>query len=97
MDKELINEIRRLLNFMEEFDSLVAKAQKESDTECEEELYGHLSAAEERLRGCVGRLLGDVIAQLSQVNFPRSNSAYSCTNIACRCEFPQMASRISSL
>ena len=35
--------------------------------------------------------------QLSQVNFPRSNSAYSCTNIACRCEFPQMASRISSL
>ena len=29
MDKELINEIRRLLNFMEEFDSLVAKAQKE--------------------------------------------------------------------
>ena len=37
------------------------------------------------------------ITQLSQVNFPRSNSAYSCTNIACRCEFPQMASRISSL
>ena len=35
--------------------------------------------------------------QLSQVNFPRSNSAYSCTNIARRCEFPQMASRISSL
>ena len=59
MDKELINEIRRLLNFMEEFDSLVAKAQKESDTE----LYGHLSAAEERLRGCVGRLLGDVIGE----------------------------------
>lgn len=28
MDKELINEIRRLLNFMEEFDSLVAKAKK---------------------------------------------------------------------
>ena len=37
------------------------------------------------------------LTQLSQVNFPRSNSAYSCTNIACRCEFPQMASRISSL
>ena len=63
MDKELINEIRRLLNFMEEFDSLVATAQKESDTECEEELYGHLSAAEERLRDCVGRLLGDVIGE----------------------------------
>ena len=45
MDKELINEIRRLLNFMEEFDSLVAKAKKESDAECEEELYGHLSSA----------------------------------------------------
>lgn len=63
MDKELINEIRRLLNFMEEFDSLVAKAKKESDPECEEELYGHLSAAEERLRDCVGRLLGDVIGE----------------------------------
>ena len=63
MDKELINEIRRLLNFMEEFDSLVAKAKKESDAECEEELYGHLSAADERLRDCVGRLLGDVIGE----------------------------------
>lgn len=63
MDKELINEIRRLLNFMEEFDSLVAKAKKESDPEWEEELYGHLSAAEERLRDCVGRLLGDVIGE----------------------------------
>ena len=40
---------------------------------------------------------GTLKTQLSQVNFPRSNSAYSCTNIACRCEFPQMASRISSL
>ena len=37
------------------------------------------------------------LTQLSQVNFPRSNSAYSCTNIACRCEFSQTASRISSL
>ena len=63
MDKELINEIRRLLNFMEEFDSLVAKAKKESDAECEDELYGHLSAADERLRDCVGRLLGDVIGE----------------------------------
>lgn len=63
MDKELINEIRRLLNFMEEFDSLVAKAKKESDAECEEELYGHLSAADEMLRDCVGRLLGDVIGE----------------------------------
>lgn len=63
MDKELINEIRRLLNFMEVFDSLVAKAKKESDAECEEELYGHLSAADERLRDCVGRLLGDVIGE----------------------------------
>ena len=63
MDKELINEIRRLLNFMEEFDSLVAKAKKESDAECEEELYGHLSAADERLRDCVVRLLGDVVGE----------------------------------
>ena len=63
MDKELINEIRRLLNFMAEFDSLVAKAKKESDAEGEEELYGHLSAAAERLRDCVGRLLGDVIGE----------------------------------
>lgn len=42
-------------------------------------------------------ILIDFNTQLSQVNFSRSNSAYSCTNIACRCEFPQMASRISSL
>ena len=37
------------------------------------------------------------LTQLSQVNFWRSNSAYSCTNMACRCEFPQIAARISSL
>jgi len=48
-------------------------------------------------RGVRGSLYKYVNTQLSQVNFPRSNSAYSCTNIACRCEFPQMASRISSL
>ena len=45
----------------------------------------------------VSNALEQLFTQLSQVNFPRSNSAYSCTNIACRCEFPQMASRISSL
>ena len=44
-----------------------------------------------------GLIYSILTTQLSQVNFPRSNSAYSCTNIACRCEFPQMASRISSL
>ena len=38
-----------------------------------------------------------LLTQLSQVNFWCSNSAYSCTNMACRCEFPQMAARISSL
>lgn len=42
-------------------------------------------------------ILIDFNTQLSQVNFYRSNSAYSCTNIACRCEFPQIASCISSL
>lgn len=41
--------------------------------------------------------LPEGITQLSQVNFWCSNSAYSCTNMACRCEFPQMAARISSL
>ena len=42
-------------------------------------------------------LMSQLITQLSQVNFWRSNSAYSCTNMACRCEFPQIAARISSL
>ena len=48
-------------------------------------------------RDIINERVAALITQLSQVNFPRSNSAYSCTNIACRCEFPQMASRISSL
>ena len=33
MNKELIDEIRNVLNFMEEFDTLVGKAQETDDTE----------------------------------------------------------------
>ena len=60
MNKELIDEIRNVLNFMEEFDTLVGKAQKTGDTERENELYAGECSARHRLRELVNQLLGDV-------------------------------------
>ena len=53
MNKELIDEIRNVLNFMEEFDTLVGKAQKTGDTERENELYAGECSARHRLRELV--------------------------------------------
>ena len=60
MNKELIDEIRNVLNFMEEFDTLVGKAQETDDTEWENDLYAGECSARHRLRELVNQLLGDV-------------------------------------
>ena len=60
MNKELIDEIRNVLNFMQEFDTLVGKARKTGDTEWENDLYAGECSARHRLRELVNQLLGDV-------------------------------------
>ena len=60
MNKELIDEIRNVLKFMEEFDTLVGKAQETDDTEWENDLYAGECSARHRLRELVDQLLGDV-------------------------------------
>ena len=60
MNKDLIDEIRNVLNFMEEFDTLVGKAQETDDTEWENDLYAGECSARYRLRELVNQLLGDV-------------------------------------
>ena len=60
MDKVLIDEIKHVLGFMEEFDTLVAKARKAGDTEWENDLYAGKCSARHRLRELVNQLLGDV-------------------------------------
>ena len=60
MNEELIDEIRNVLNFMEEFDTLVGKAQETDDTEWENDLYAGECSARHRLRELVNQLLGDV-------------------------------------
>ena len=60
MNKELIDEIRNVLNFMEDFDTLVSKAQETDDTEWENDLYAGECSARHRLRELVNQLLGDV-------------------------------------
>ncbi len=59
MDKELIGEIRNVLNFMEEFDALVGKAQETDDKEWENDLYAGECSARHRLQELVNQLLGD--------------------------------------
>ena len=60
MNKELIDEIRRVLDFMEEFDTLVGKAREAGDAEWEYDLYAGECSARNRLRKLTGQLLGDV-------------------------------------
>ena len=57
MNKEPIEKIRCMLDFMEKFDELLDKARRDGDKEWEDELYADLSQAEYRLRECVARLL----------------------------------------
>ena len=63
MNKELIDEIRNVLNFMEEFDALVSKAQETDDTEWENDLFAGECSARHRLRELVNQLLGDVLEE----------------------------------
>ena len=59
MKKELITRIRSILDFMEEFDTLVSKAREKGDEEWEDSLHAALSSAESCLRDYIGLLLGD--------------------------------------
>ena len=59
MNKELIEKIRCMLDFIEEFDELVDEAKRNGDTEWENDLYAGLSHAENDMREYVSRLFGD--------------------------------------
>ena len=59
MKQELITRIRCILDFMEEFETLVSNAKRDGDEEWEDELHARLSFAESDLRNYVGLLLGD--------------------------------------
>lgn len=59
MKQELITRIRCILDFMEEFETLVSNAKKDGDEEWEDELHARLSFAESDLRNYIGLLLGD--------------------------------------
>ena len=59
MSKELIEKIRCMLDFIEEFEELVDEAKRNGDTEWENDLYAGLSHAEHDMRECVSQLFGD--------------------------------------
>lgn len=63
MKQELITRIRCILDFMEEFETLVSNAKRDGDEEWEDELHARLSFAESDLRALVGELLGDELYQ----------------------------------
>ena len=69
MKQELITRIRCILDFMEEFETLVSNAKKDGDEEWEDELHARLSFAESDLRGYVGLLLGDKQEQDDELPF----------------------------
>ena len=63
MKQELITRIRCILDFMEEFETLVSNRKRDGDEEWEDELHARLSFAESDLRALVGELLGDELYQ----------------------------------
>ena len=69
MKQELITRIRCILDFMEEFETLVSNAKKDGDEEWEDELHARLSFAESDLRDYVGLLLGDKQEQDDELPF----------------------------
>lgn len=69
MKQELITRIRCILDFMEEFETLVSNAKKDGDEEWEDNLYAALSCAESSLRDYVGLLLGDKQEQDDELQF----------------------------
>ena len=69
MKQELITRIRCILDFMEEFETLVSNAKKDGDEEWEDGLHARLSFAESDLRDYVGLLLGDKQEQDDELPF----------------------------
>ena len=69
MKQELITRIRCILDFMEEFETLVSNAKRDGDEEWEDNLYAALSCAESCLRDYIGRLLGDKQEQGDKLPF----------------------------
>ena len=69
MKQELITRIRCILDFMEEFETLVSNAKKDGDEEWEDELHARLSFAESDLRDYVGLLQGDKQEQDDELPF----------------------------
>jgi len=69
MKQELITRIRCILDFMEEFETLVSNAKRDGDEEWEDELHARLSFAESDLRDYVGLLLGDKQEQDDELPF----------------------------
>ena len=59
MKQEFITKIRCILDFLEEFETLVSNAKRDGDEEWEDELHARLSYAESDLRNYIGLLLGD--------------------------------------
>mgnify|MGYP006873038051 CR=1 FL=1 len=59
MNKELIDKIRCMLDFIEESDAQINEARRNGDVERWEHLLAGLSNAERDIRGCVSLLLGD--------------------------------------
>ena len=69
MKQEMITRIRSILDFMEEFDTLVDEAKRKGDEEWEDNLHAALSCAESSLRDYVGLLLGDKQEQDDKLPF----------------------------
>ena len=69
MKQKLITKIRSILDFMEEFDTLVSEAREKGDEEWEDNLHAALSRAESSLRGYIGQLLGDKQEQDDKLPF----------------------------
>ena len=59
MNKELIDKIRCMLDFIEESDALISEARRNGDTEQEEHLLAGRSNVKHDMRKCVSILLGD--------------------------------------
>lgn len=59
MDKEPIEKIRCMLDFIEKYDELVDEAKRTGNTERENDLYALFSHASHDMRECVSQLFGD--------------------------------------
>ena len=57
MDKELIEKIRCMLEYIEKYDDLLDEAKRNGDTEWENDLYAGLSHAKHDMRMRVSALL----------------------------------------